>query len=62
MAEHIVKRRQAKGLSQEETAHRAGVALRTLQNLESGRLNPSYLTLRAVARGLEVPLRLLVSD
>lgn len=62
LAEHVVKRRRAKGISQEEAAHRAGVALRTLQNLESGRLNPSYLTLRAVAQGLEVPLRLLVSD
>jgi len=58
----VVRRRQAKGLTQEETAHRANVSLRTLQNLEVGRLNPTYLTLRSIAKGLDVSLGLLVRD
>jgi transcriptional regulator with XRE-family HTH domain len=56
----IVRLRKAAGLTQEAAAHEGGVALRTLQNLEAGRLNPGYLTLRAVAGGLGVtPAKLL---
>ncbi len=62
LAAAIRKRREAKGLTQEEAAYEAGVALRTLQNLESGRLNPSYLTLRSVAEALSASLGKLIPD
>ncbi len=56
----IVRLRRAADLTQEACAHESGVALRTLQNLEAGRLNPGYLTLRAVAGGLGItPAKLL---
>jgi len=52
----IATRRKAKALTQEELAHRSAVALRTLQNLEGGKLNPSYKTLQAIAAGFAVPI------
>ena len=48
----VAGRRNGRKLSQEETAHRAVSTLRTLQNLDGGRLNPSFLTLRALAIAL----------
>ena len=62
LAAAIVKRRHAKKLTQEAASYEAGIALRTLQNIESGRLNPSYLTLRAVASALHTPLAKLIPD
>ena len=49
-------------LTQEDVAYEAGVALRTYQNLETGRLNPGYLTLLAVARALSVRLGDLLNE
>jgi transcriptional regulator with XRE-family HTH domain len=60
LATAVVERRSALGLTQEAAAHEAGIALRTYQNLEAGVLNPGYLTLGAVARGLEVRLSVLI--
>ena len=52
----IAARRKKAALTQEELAHRSAVALRTLQNLEVGKLNPSYKTLHAIAAGFGLPI------
>lgn len=62
LAVRVVSLRRNAGLTQEESAHRAGVSLRTYQNLEKGRLNPSYLTLRKISKGLGATLAELVQD
>jgi transcriptional regulator with XRE-family HTH domain len=49
LAKAVRRARDAAGKTQETTAFEAGLSVRHLQELESGRLNPSYLTLRAVA-------------
>jgi transcriptional regulator with XRE-family HTH domain len=54
LAAAISKARAAKKMTQEELAYQAGVALRTLQNLEAGTLNARYTTLKSVAKGLSV--------
>lgn len=48
------------GLTQEQLARKAGVALNTVQRLEAGKHNPSMKTLRGLSRALGVrPGRLL---
>lgn len=49
LARAVRKARSAAGLTQEDAAFAAGVSVRHYQELESGRLNPSYLTIVAVA-------------
>jgi hypothetical protein len=43
-------------------AYEAGIALRSLQTSEGGTLNPSYLTLRKIASGLETSVARLLTD
>jgi transcriptional regulator with XRE-family HTH domain len=52
----IREERLQQGLTQSELAHRSGVSLPTVHNMEAGRANPSLLTLTAVlgALGLEL--------
>ena len=46
--------RTARGLSQEELAHRAGVHLTWIGRLESGATNPTWAITKRVAHGLGV--------
>jgi XRE family aerobic/anaerobic benzoate catabolism transcriptional regulator len=62
LGSRIATRRKTKGFTQEDLAHEAGIALRSLQTAESGRLNPSYLTLRKIAAGLETSVARLLTD
>ena len=43
-------------MSQEELAHRADMHPTWISQLESGRSNPSWATVRRIAAGLGVPL------
>ncbi len=56
----IKERRQALDVTQETLAELAGVGLRTLKQFESGKGNPTLLTLQKLAdvMGLEVSLKL----
>jgi DNA-binding XRE family transcriptional regulator len=46
LAEKLVRRRQAAGLSQAELARRAGVRPETLNRIERGRTTPDFATIR----------------
>lgn len=50
------QQRQAKGMSQEELAHRAGVSMRYISLLESRHHQPSLSTLRGLCAGLGVSM------
>ncbi len=48
------RRRNALGISQEELAHRAGVTMRYVSLLETGKRVPTIVVVFALARGLGV--------
>jgi transcriptional regulator with XRE-family HTH domain len=48
--------REQRGRSQEALAHDAGVTLRTLQRIERSHANPTWSTVRRIARALGVSL------
>lgn len=52
----IRKRRDALGITQQDLAFRSGVHLRSINNLESGKGNPSLDTLLKVAEVLKLEL------
>jgi DNA-binding XRE family transcriptional regulator len=56
LARAVRDSRKEAGLTQEGVAFEAGISVRHFQELESGRLNPSYLTLRSVAIALGTTL------
>jgi len=60
LIEIIKARREALQVTQETLAELSGVGLRTLKQLESGKGNPTLLTLQKIADvlGLEVCLKL----
>lgn len=59
----IRDRRERKGLSQEATAHEAGVSIRHYQKIEAGdALNPKLESLFGVAAALGIRLSDLIAD
>jgi transcriptional regulator with XRE-family HTH domain len=48
--------RTERGLSQEATAHRAGIALNSYSRIETGQASPSWPTVRQIALALDVSL------
>jgi transcriptional regulator with XRE-family HTH domain len=48
--------REQRGRSQEALAHDAGLTLRTLQRIERSQSNPTWSTVRRIARALGVSL------
>ncbi len=52
--------RLAKGMTQLELASALGKDHSSIARIESGRVNPSYLYLKELAKGLEVPLSTLL--
>lgn len=55
-ARALRQQRLAKGLSQEELAHRAGVSMRYISLLESRHHQPSLSTIRGICSGLEISM------
>ena len=52
--------RLAKGMTQFELASALGKDHSSIARIESGRVNPSYLSLKELAKGLGVPLTTLL--
>lgn len=55
-AKVLRQQRLAKGLSQEELAHRAGVSIRYISLLESRRHHPSLATVHGLCAGLSISM------
>jgi transcriptional regulator with XRE-family HTH domain len=47
-------RREARGTTQEEIAHLAGVTVGTLGQIERGRVNPNWMTVKRIAKALDL--------
>lgn len=58
IGQHIQIRRGRLGWTQEQLARRAGVTMRTVQNVEAGR-SPSMRTMTRLAKALRVSIRRL---
>lgn len=58
---HLKKLRQAKGLTQEELAHDAGISYNSINTIENGKLNPTLATLMAIADTLKINLHELLN-
>ncbi len=57
----VKTRRQALGLTQEQFAHETGLHQRWISNVETGKRNPSYSSLRRLAAGLQLSTSELVA-
>lgn len=62
LGERLKRLRGRKGLSQEALAKRSGISRVTVARLEAGEQDPHYETLRALAKGLGLPLEKLLVD
>ncbi len=54
--------RKARGLSLEELAERAGLSANYMGSIELGRRDPSLSSVKAIAKGLGVPVSQLIKD
>ncbi len=54
LAAAIRRQRVARGYTQEQVAHAAGVTIGTYGQIERGRVNPTWTTAKDIARGLGV--------
>jgi len=54
--------RVSKGFTQTELAHQLGKDQQSIQRLEAGKVNPSYIYLLSIANGLEIPLSELIAE
>ncbi|MCF2489705.1 helix-turn-helix transcriptional regulator [Dyadobacter sp. CY347] len=52
----IKELRKMKNITQEELAHAIDKDQQSIQRLETGKINPSFLYLQQIAKGLNVPL------
>ena len=54
---HLKKIRLEKGISQDELAGEAGLALSQIARIETARINPTLSTIFSIAKALKIPLR-----
>jgi DNA-binding XRE family transcriptional regulator len=57
----IKEQREKLVMSQADLARKAGLTRQTISNLEAGRYDPSYRTLRVLSRTFEIPLGTMLS-
>ena len=60
LGKRVKELRTEKGLTQFELGARIGKNTSSIGRLETGRVNPSFLYLKELANGLEVPLTTLL--
>lgn len=60
LGERIRQIRLGKGLTQAQLANQIGKDQQSIQRLETGRANPSYLYLLEISNGLEISISELV--
>ncbi len=62
LGQRIQQARRAKGWTQEDLAHHAGLDFSYVNQLENGKRNPSLSTIYKIAAALGVPLKDLLPD
>lgn len=62
IGERIRHKRQAKGLTAEQLAQRAGLTLGTVSRIERGANEPTFSTLSAIAAALDTSIGGLIED
>lgn len=62
LGERISKQRKKRGITLEKLAYEMGISKGNLSDIERGKRNPRYLTLRAIAEGLEISVSQLLWD
>jgi len=60
LGENISRIRKEKGITQIELGHRCDFDRSNMRRIESGRTNPTVLTLKKICEGLEVSMEELV--
>lgn len=60
LGKHIEKVRRSKGYSQDRLYLEAGFSRGTMSRIESGKVNPTYLTLLRIAETIGVPVKKLI--
>lgn len=61
LADNIKAARASKKLTQKQLAHRAGVSLAYLRELEQGKKDPPYVIVK-IAKALEIPVENLLKS
>lgn len=61
LGERVRALRKEKGLTQKELAHSIGKDYQSIQRLELGKVNPSFLYLLEVANGLDIDIKDLIT-
>jgi transcriptional regulator with XRE-family HTH domain len=62
LGSRIAKCRQKRGFSIEKLAYEMGMSKGNLSDIESGKRDPRFTTLRAISIGLRVPFAILFKD
>ena len=62
LGSRIAKERRRRGVTLEKLAYEMGLSKGNLSDIEHGKRDPRYTTLRAIAVGLKVPVQSLLKD
>jgi transcriptional regulator with XRE-family HTH domain len=62
LGKRIAKVRRSKGLTIERLAYEMGISKGNLSDIENGKKNPRYTTLRAIAEGLDIAVSQLLKE
>lgn len=62
LGSRIAKERRKRGITLEKLAYEMGMSKGNLSNIEHGKRDPRFITLRAIATGLDVNLSQLLKD
>jgi transcriptional regulator with XRE-family HTH domain len=62
LGQHISKERKKRGITLEKLAYEVGISKGNLSDIERGKRDPRYSTLKAIAYGLEVSVSQLLKN
>lgn len=62
LGERISRQRKKRGLTLEKLAYEMGISKGNLSDIEHGKRDPRYTTLKAIAQGMSIPISQLLKD
>ena len=62
LAKRISKERKKRGISLEQLAYEMGISKGNLSDIENGKRDPRYSTLKAIADGLDISISSLLKN